>query len=127
MTGTALSLLLIASIALAVFLGYKTGINTGLFCIIFGYIIGCFVMGLAPKTIIGYWPISTMFVILAVSLFYNVAAANGTLENFPGRFCTPAGNSLPCFPTRCFSSRLSCRLWAPPTLRCWHSWLPLPC
>ena len=80
MTGTALSLLLIASIALAVFLGYKTGINTGLFCIIFGYIIGCFVMGLAPKTIIGYWPISTMFVILAVSLFYNVAAANGTLE-----------------------------------------------
>ncbi len=79
-TGTALSLIIIVSIAVAVFLGYKTGINTGLFCIIFAYAIGCFVMGLAPKAIIGYWPVSTMFVILAVSLFYNVAASNGTLE-----------------------------------------------
>ncbi len=80
MTGTTLSLLIIAAIALAVFLGYKSGINTGLFCIVFAYIIGCFVMGLKPKTVIGYWPTNTMFVILAVSLFYNVAAANGTLE-----------------------------------------------
>ena len=80
MTGTTLSILIIASIALAVFLGYKTGINTGLFCMVFAYAIGCFVMGLTPKNIISYWPTSTMFVILAVSLFYNVAAANGTLE-----------------------------------------------
>lgn len=80
MSGTALSILIIASIALAVFLGYKTGFNTGLFCIIFAYIIGCFIMGLKPKTLIGYWPTNTMFVILAVSLFYNVAAVNGTLE-----------------------------------------------
>ena len=80
MSSTVLSILIIASIAVAVFLGYKTSINTGFFCISFAYIIGCFVMGLTPKTLIGYWPTSTMFVILAVSLFYNVAAANGTLE-----------------------------------------------
>ena len=77
---TTLSIVIIASIALAVFLGYKTKINTGLFCIVFAFAIGCFWMGLKPKEIIGYWPTSTMFVILAVSLFYNVAAANGTLE-----------------------------------------------
>ena len=80
MEGTALSILIIAAIALAVFLGYKTKINTGFFCIVFAYIIGCFLMGLKPKALIGYWPTNTMFVILAVSLFYNVAAANGTLE-----------------------------------------------
>ena len=80
MEGTALSILIIAAIALAVFLGYKTKINTGFFCIVFAYIIGCFLMGLKPKTLIGYWPTNTMFVILAVSLFYNVAAANGTLN-----------------------------------------------
>ncbi|MBQ4188075.1 MAG: SLC13 family permease, partial [Firmicutes bacterium] len=34
--------------------------------------------------IIGYWPTSTMFVILSVSLFYNVAAINGTLEKMSG-------------------------------------------
>lgn len=80
MTGSVLSILIIASIALAVFLGYRTKINTGFFCIVFAYIIGCFLMGLKPKQLIGFWPTNTMFVILAVSLFYNVAAANGTLE-----------------------------------------------
>lgn len=80
MEGATLSIVIIAAIALAVFLGYKTKINTGLFCIVFAYIIGCFVMGLKTKALIAYWPTNTMFVILAVSLFYNVAAANGTLE-----------------------------------------------
>lgn len=79
-----LSVAIILAIALAIFLGYKTKINTGLFCIVFAYIIGCFVIGLKPKQVIGYWPTSTMFVILSVSLFYNFAAINGTLEKMSG-------------------------------------------
>ncbi len=79
-----LSVAIILAIALAIFLGYKTKINMGLFCIVFAYIIGCFVMGLKPKQVIGYWPTSTMFVILSVSLFYNFAAINGTLEKMSG-------------------------------------------
>ena len=71
-----LSAFIIGAIALAVFLGYKTKINTGFFCIVFAYFIGCFFLGLKPKQLIGFWPTNTMFVILAVSLFYNVAAAN---------------------------------------------------
>ena len=69
-----LSIIIILSIALAIFLGYRTKINTGLFCIVFAYIIGCFVMGLKPKQIIGFWPTSTMFVILSVSLFSGTSA-----------------------------------------------------
>lgn len=79
-----LSAAIIFAIALAIFLGYKTKLNTGLFCIIFAYIIGCFVMGMKPKQVIGFWPTNTMFVILSVSLFYNVAAINGTLEKMSG-------------------------------------------
>lgn len=75
-----LSVLIILSIVAAVYLGYKTKINTGLFCIVFAYMIGCFGMGLKTKELISFWPVSTMFVILAVSLFYNFAAINGTLE-----------------------------------------------
>lgn len=75
-----LSAFIILAIAVAIFLGYRTKINTGLFCIVFAYIIGCFVMGMKPKEIIAFWPTNTMFVILSVSLFYNVAAINGTLE-----------------------------------------------
>lgn len=75
-----LSAVIVGSIALAVVLGYKTKINTGLFCIVFAYLIGCFALGLKTKELIGFWPTSTMFVILSVSLFYNFAAVNGTLE-----------------------------------------------
>ena len=75
-----ISIILIAAIAIAVILGYKTKINTGFFCIAFAYFIGCFGLGLKTKALIGFWPTSTMFVILAVSLFYNFAAVNGTLE-----------------------------------------------
>jgi len=79
-----LNLVIILAIVVAIVLGYKTKINTGLFCIVFAYAIGCFVMGLKPKTLIGYWPTNTMFVILSVSLFYNIAALNGTLEKMSG-------------------------------------------
>ena len=75
-----MSAVIIASIALAVVLGYKTKINTGFFCIAFAYIIGCFALGMKTKALIACWPTSTMFVILSVSLFYNFAAVNGTLE-----------------------------------------------
>lgn len=84
MTGGALSLAIVIAIAVAIILGYKTGINTGLFCIFFAYVIGCFVMGLRPGQVISFWPINTMFVILSVSLFYNFAALNGTLEKMSG-------------------------------------------
>ena len=79
-----LGLLIILAIVAAVFLGYKTKINTGFFCIAFAYIIGCFLLGLKPKDLIGMWPTSTMFVIISVSLFYNFAAINGTLEKLSG-------------------------------------------
>lgn len=79
-----MSILIVASIALAITLGYKTKINTGLFCIAFAYLIGCFMMGMKTKDLISQWPISIMFVILGVSLFYNFAAINGTLEKISG-------------------------------------------
>lgn len=103
------SAVIIAAIALAVFLGYKTKINTGFFCIVFAYFIGCFWLDLKPKALIAFWPTNTMFVIISVSLFYNVAAANGTLEKisrsllyacrkFPGiygRHTAASGKSFP--------------------------------
>ncbi|MBQ3373515.1 MAG: SLC13 family permease [Anaerolineaceae bacterium] len=79
-----LGILIILAIVVAVYLGYKTKINTGFFAIAFAYIIGCFMLGLKPKELIAMWPTSTMFVIISVSLFYNFAAINGTLEKLSG-------------------------------------------
>lgn len=75
-----LSVLVVGAIAISVIIGYKTKFNTGLFAIIFAYLIGCFGLGLTPRQVINGWPVSTMFVIFSVSLFYNFALVNGTLE-----------------------------------------------
>ena len=37
-----LSILIVAGIAVSVAIGYKTKFNTGLFAIVFAYLIGCF-------------------------------------------------------------------------------------
>ena len=105
-----LSAVLVASIAVAVILGYKTKINTGFFCIAFAYLIGCFGMGLKTKELIGFWPVSTMFVILSVSLFYNFAVVNGTLEKMSASLLYMCCK---------FPGMLH-------TLPFWHSWHRLP-
>lgn len=74
------NILILCAIILAIALGYRTKINTGFFGIVFVYIIGTFYLGIKPGDIIKMWPISIFFVILAISLFYNFAMTNGTLE-----------------------------------------------
>lgn len=98
-----LSILLVASIALAVVLGYKTQINTGFFCMAFAYLLGCFGLGMSTKELVACWPTSTMFVILSVSLFYNFAAVNGTLEKCRPTCFIHAGNFRECFHSLYFS------------------------
>ena len=69
-----LSAAIILAIAIAIYLGYKTSLNTGLFCIVFAYLIGCLVMGLKPT---GPW------------------------KKCPVLCCTPAGNFRACCPMPC--------------------------
>lgn len=75
-----ISLIVVLAIVLSIALGYRTKINTGFFAIAFAYLIGCFVLNLKAIDVIKMWPLSIFFVIFAVSLFYNFALVNGTLE-----------------------------------------------
>ncbi|AZV57475.1 SLC13 family permease [Clostridium sp. AWRP] len=93
-----ISLIVVLAIAISIALGYKTNINTGFFAIAFAYIIGCFVLNLKASAIIAMWPISIFFVIFAVSLFYNFALVNGTLEKLSQHLlygCRKAPKLLP--------------------------------
>lgn len=112
-----LSALIIASIAISVAIGYKTKYNTGLFAIVFAYLIGCFALGMKTKAVIGTWPVSTMFVIFSVSLFYNFALVNGTLEKQPAICCTPAADFPACSPSPSIWRRRASRPWEPVSLR----------
>ncbi len=89
-----LSAFIIGAIAVSVAIGYKTKFNTGFFAMAFAYLIGCFLLGMKTKSVIGGWPVSTMFVIFSVSLFYNFALVNGTLEK-TARFLLYACRKFP--------------------------------
>lgn len=75
-----MTLAIITAILLSIAIGYKTKINIGFFAIVFAYLIGCFGLGLSSSQVIQFWPIKIFFIILAVTLFYNFAMVNGTLE-----------------------------------------------
>lgn len=79
-----MSLLVVLAIVVSIALGYRTKINTGFFAIAFAYLLGCFVLGLKAPEVIKMWPIQIFFVIFAVSVFYNFALVNGTLEKLAG-------------------------------------------
>ena len=72
--------LFVIAILLSIAIGYITKINIGLFAIVFAYLIGCFGLDLTASQIISFWPIKIFFIIFSVTLFYNVAMANGALE-----------------------------------------------
>ncbi|MCG6835786.1 SLC13 family permease [Fusobacterium nucleatum] len=76
-----ISLIVILTIVISIFLGYKLKINTGFFAMAFAYIIGCYILNLKPTEVISMWPIRIFYTIFSVSLFYNFAMVNGTLEN----------------------------------------------
>lgn len=76
-----ISLIVILTIVISIFLGYKLKINTGFFAMAFAYIIGCYILNLKPTEVISMWPIRIFYTIFSVSLFYNFAIVNGTLEN----------------------------------------------
>lgn len=93
-----ISLIVVVAIVVSIALGYRTKINTGFFAMVFAYIIGCFILDMKANQVIALWPIGIFYVIFAVSVFYNFALVNGTLEKVAMRLmyaCRKAPHLLP--------------------------------
>ncbi len=90
--------IILFSILLVIAAGYITKINIGFFAIAAAYIIGAFVMDLSINDLIKLWPVKIFFVIFSLSLFYNIALANGALEKLANHLlyhCRNIPNALP--------------------------------
>lgn len=74
-----ISLTIGLALAVSIAIGRVRKINIGLVAIPFAYIIGAFFMHMKPSDVIDLWPTHIFFVILAISLFFGFAMANGTL------------------------------------------------
>lgn len=74
------TILIIVAIILSIYLGEVFSINTGLVALAFAYLIGCFVLGMSVDNLLATFPTQLFLVIFAVSLFFNFAVVNGTLN-----------------------------------------------
>ncbi len=72
--------LCIAAIVIAIIVGWKFKINTGVIALAFAFIIGNCAMGLKVNDIIAFWPTTIVFYLLSISLFFNYATINGTMD-----------------------------------------------
>lgn len=78
------SLIIVIALVLSIVIGRVKKINIGLPAMVFSYLIGCFLLGMKPAQVISLWPVGIFFVIWAISLFFNFANENGTLETLAG-------------------------------------------
>ncbi len=105
--------LCLAAVFLSIFLGRKTGLNTGLYAIALAYVIGTFLMDLPASKLIGHFSVKIMFLLMSVSLFYGYASENGALEAMAGRIIfrfrhhtvlLPFLLYIVCFAASCFGA-----------------------
>ena len=78
-TGASIAMVFVALAAVIVF-STKFKLNSGILAIFAAWIVGCILNGLKVSTLVGYWPVTVMFILIATSLFFNVARENGTME-----------------------------------------------
>lgn len=74
------SVLILLAIILSVYLGNKFEVNTGILALGFAYLIGAFVVGMSVDAILSTFPIRLFMVIFGISMFFNFAVVNGTLD-----------------------------------------------
>lgn len=73
------SILIILAIIIAIYMGEKLDINTGLVALALAYLIGCFVLGMSISDLLATFPTKLFLVIFTLALFFNFAVVNGTL------------------------------------------------
>lgn len=74
------NLITFLGIVVAIAHGFKTQRNSGFLAMIFAYLIGSFALGMSATEVMNCWPMKIFLTVLSVSLFFNFAAQNGTLE-----------------------------------------------
>ncbi|MEX0681557.1 MAG: SLC13 family permease [Balneolales bacterium] len=73
------AILSIVSIFIAIMIGNIKRVNIGMLSIAFAFLIGFFLVELAPADIVVGWPLNLFFMLLGITLLFGIATVNGTL------------------------------------------------
>lgn len=86
MSDGTIMLLVLAALAVTIGIGVLwKNCNIGLIGMAFAFLIGSWVGGAGTYDIIGYWPVSIMFILIVTSWFFGYASTNGTLSGIADR------------------------------------------
>ena len=119
-----ISLTIGLALAVSIAIGRVRKINIGLVAIPFAYIIGAFFMHMKPSDVIDLWPTHIFFVILAISLFFGFAMANGTLAEIANGLLYRFRAAPVMLPVMILLVPCSFRPWVPGTTPSWCLWRP---
>lgn len=70
----------IGAIVVSVAAGWRYKINTGVFATAFAFLAGYFLLGKTVDEVIRFWPVNIVFYLISISLMFNYAVINGTME-----------------------------------------------
>ena len=85
MSPSVLIVFCILAIIVSIVVGFKKGSNVGILGFGFAYIIGCLMMQLKPKAVIGFFPSSIVFMMIGITFFFGFAIENGTVKAMADR------------------------------------------
>lgn len=74
-----MQLLTLLALVLAIFIGFKRKVNTGLVSILFAFIMGIYILKMPAKTVIAGFPTSLAITLMGMTFLFAVAKVNGTL------------------------------------------------
>ena len=80
MSNEAIYALVILAVVAAILINWRLNINLGIPCLVFAYVIGCIIIGMQPKTVVGFTPVNIVFQLAALTFFFSFPHQNGTLE-----------------------------------------------
>ena len=66
-------------LVVAIFMGFKLNVNTGIVGIGFAFIVGT-IIGIPAKNILAGWPTGLFIILMGMTLLFSIAKVNGTLE-----------------------------------------------
>ncbi|MBB6217710.1 Na+/H+ antiporter NhaD/arsenite permease-like protein [Anaerosolibacter carboniphilus] len=108
-----IAIISLLALVIAIYIGFKRGINTGLVSITGAYILGFFVLEMNEKlgkeiplsdptgkftTLVSGWPNSLFFILLGVTLLFGIAKVNGTLVLIARKSARLAGGNKKLIP-----------------------------
>lgn len=93
-----IQLMTLLALIVAIFIGAKFKVNTGIVSIAFAFLLGYFIMGMSPSDIYKGFPSTTIFRLIGMTFLFGIAKVNGTLSFTAKKFSSFARGNAKLIP-----------------------------